>query len=100
MGVLPPSISRIQVSGATRPSWSAATTVSTTPRSPTSRASGRATELCSIDVETTDADFAPIALDSEDTALDHTDHCGCRDCDPDAALDAAAELRRERPDRE
>ena len=48
--------------------------------------------------DTHEIDFSPIALDSEDTALDHTDHCTCRDCDPDAALDAAAELRRERPD--
>jgi hypothetical protein len=34
-------------------------------------------------------DFAPVTLDSEDTTLDHTDHCGCRDCDPDFYFDPA-----------
>jgi hypothetical protein len=34
-------------------------------------------------------DFAPIALDCEDTAREHGDRCGCRHCDPDFYFDPA-----------
>lgn len=48
--------------------------------------------------EAHEIDFAPIALDREDVALDHGDRCGCRHCDPDFYIDPA-ECEAGRPDR-